>query len=100
MDLALFDLEVYSLEDLFAFDRGVEVFDIELAHVMTHLRDSRPLQYPFFSYSLVNDRSMTYVIFKGSKTSNRTSVPVSRPRHTGRNRFLNQTSENNSGIIC
>jgi hypothetical protein len=29
--LALFDLEVYSLEDLLAFDGGVEVFDVELA---------------------------------------------------------------------
>ena len=29
--LALFDLEVYSLENLLAFDGGVEVFDVELA---------------------------------------------------------------------
>jgi len=37
VNLALFDLEVYSFEDLLAIDRGVEVFDVELAHVMTHL---------------------------------------------------------------
>jgi hypothetical protein len=31
--LALFDLEVYSLENLLAFDGGVEVFDVELARL-------------------------------------------------------------------
>jgi hypothetical protein len=68
VNLALLDLEVYSLENLLAINRGVEVFDIELTHVMTHHRDSRPLQFPLFSYSLDYDRRMTYVIFKGSKT--------------------------------
>jgi hypothetical protein len=29
--LTLFDLEVYSLENLLAFDGGVEVFDVQLA---------------------------------------------------------------------
>ena len=37
MNLALLDLEVYSFENLLAIDRGMEVFDVELAHVMTDL---------------------------------------------------------------
>src|SRR5207302_9254391 len=59
---------------------------------MTHLRASCPLQFPLFSYSLDYDRRMTYVIFKGSKTRNRTRSPVPEPG-ADLNRFTKQASE-------
>src|SRR5439155_23586308 len=52
VNLALLDLEVFSFENLLAIDRGVEVFDVERAHVMTHIGASRSLQFPIVSYSL------------------------------------------------
>jgi hypothetical protein len=33
VDLALFDLEVYSLENLLALYCGVEIFDVQLARL-------------------------------------------------------------------
>jgi hypothetical protein len=46
----------------------VEVSDIELAHVMTHLRFTSAFNFHSLAILSIYDRRMTYVIFKGSKT--------------------------------
>src|SRR5437016_8362499 len=73
----------------------MEVFDVELAHVMTHIGASRPLRFPLFSYSLDYDRRMTYVIFKGSKTRTETGTRFTTKTHR-RSGFLKWTPENKS----
>src|SRR6266568_1130424 len=77
VNLALLDLEVYSFENLLAIDCGVEVFDVELAHVMTHLRASRNRsgikQFPAIVHCPVN----VLVIFQNSRLGS-----ASREEHT------------------